>query len=587
MAHRQLTLLLTLALALSIVSSNSRYSSSSSTNMVPPSRPNVTRLSDDAVMLRWNVPKNDGLPIQFFKVQYRMLGDSARKIPRDSWQTTNENISYGKQRDRDRDRDRDHHNHEVGVKNFTSSVSGLQPDRIYRFRIIAVYSNNDNKEGPTSPKFFLQRGAAKSNLPVPELRDVEPYSESAVMLHWTLGTVTPEHHSIDGYYAHYRLAASAGEYLKATVDGGHARKFKIDTLEPGTAYEFKLQSFNAHSASEFSVIKQGRTKKATGSHAVPTAPAIVSTTKSNQEQNSIYPVIAGAVGGGILLLIATVVACLCVRRRKNAQPEDENKPQLDHIQADFVTSAVLGVSPHHKVGDVRRLNGVIPRMNITPNPLAQDAAADKSNASVVAAAAAALHQPGLHHAQPYHPPATPTMLHKRLAPSHDFQHQQQPPPVPPHAAYYQQPPGGAASPMLDQHRRTLERSVRGLQQLQQQQQTPPHGYGLDEGLPTPTRIPSLRRQRRSSGSQHNSHTSLNHHNNNNNNNNNLPHHHQHLHHAALAHNGGGCGVVGIPIVPGSPRVQRSPMPARALIKRTRLGSHTDNISSGSLNSIEV
>jgi len=58
---------------------------------------------------------------------------------------------------------------------------------------------------------------------------------------------------------------------------------------------------------------------------------------------------------------------------------DENKPQLDHIQADFVTSAVLGVAPHHnhKAGDVRRLNGVIPRMNITPNPLAQDPTADK------------------------------------------------------------------------------------------------------------------------------------------------------------------------------------------------------------------
>jgi len=56
---------------------------------------------------------------------------------------------------------------------------------------------------------------------------------------------------------------------------------------------------------------------------------------------------------------------------------DENKPQLEHIQADFVTSAVLGVGGHHKSGDVRRLNGVIPRMNITPNPLAQETGSDK------------------------------------------------------------------------------------------------------------------------------------------------------------------------------------------------------------------
>lgn len=232
--------------------------------MVPPSRPNVTRLSDDSVMLRWNVPKNDGLPILFFKVQYRMVGDGSGNIPRESWQTTNENVPYGKQRERERERERDRdHHHEpayAGVKNFTSSVTGLRPDRYYRFRIMAVYSNNDNKESNTSIKYFLQRGAAKSNLPVPELLSIEPYSESAVLLHWTLSPVDGQVHYIDGYYVYYRPAASAAEYLKASVDGSHTRKFKIDLLEPGTAYEFKLQTFNTHAASEFSEIRQGRTK---------------------------------------------------------------------------------------------------------------------------------------------------------------------------------------------------------------------------------------------------------------------------------------------------------------------------------------
>lgn len=41
--------------------------------MIPPSRPNITRLSDSSVMVRWVVPLNDGLPIQFFKVQYREM----------------------------------------------------------------------------------------------------------------------------------------------------------------------------------------------------------------------------------------------------------------------------------------------------------------------------------------------------------------------------------------------------------------------------------------------------------------------------------------------------------------------------------
>ena len=60
--------------------------------MIPPTRPNVTRLSDESVMVRWSVPANDGLPIQFFKVQHRMLGDKAKNIPRSQWMTSNEDI---------------------------------------------------------------------------------------------------------------------------------------------------------------------------------------------------------------------------------------------------------------------------------------------------------------------------------------------------------------------------------------------------------------------------------------------------------------------------------------------------------------
>lgn len=183
--------------------------------MVPPSRPNVTRLSDDAVMLRWSVPQNAGLAIGYFKVQYRMLGDATGTIPRDTWQTTSENIpySYGSSTKRPRGRDRDRHDQHDAVvnppKNFTFSVMGLLPDRFYRFRIVAVYSNYDNKEGNTSVKFFLQRGSAKSNLPVPELHEVEAYSESAVLLHWSL-VVDGATSQIDGYFAYYRPAESAG-----------------------------------------------------------------------------------------------------------------------------------------------------------------------------------------------------------------------------------------------------------------------------------------------------------------------------------------------------------------------------------------
>lgn len=63
--------------------------------MVPPTRPNVTRLSDRSVMVRWHVPPNNGLSILFFKVQHREVGsnETGKSRPGNSrWMTSNEDI---------------------------------------------------------------------------------------------------------------------------------------------------------------------------------------------------------------------------------------------------------------------------------------------------------------------------------------------------------------------------------------------------------------------------------------------------------------------------------------------------------------
>lgn len=101
--------------------------------MIPPSRPNITRLSDSSVMVRWGVPLNDGLPIQFFKVQYREMtrngngrrrgggsgarsrGPSPGKGSR--WMTNNEDIA-------------------PHIRSY--EVNGLLTDHTYRY--IAVHS---------------------------------------------------------------------------------------------------------------------------------------------------------------------------------------------------------------------------------------------------------------------------------------------------------------------------------------------------------------------------------------------------------------------------------------------------------------
>lgn len=209
--------------------------------MIPPSRPSVTRLSDEKVMVRWTVPQSrEGLSIEFYKLQYRQLGDKAKKVQRSQWMTSNEDI--------------DSH-----VRMY--EVDNLKPDHYYRFRIAAVYSNNDNKLSNVSAKFLLQRASQldplKTHLVAPNLTRVEPISETAVILHW-LFPDRPDS-PIDGFYAYYRPASTAGEYSKATVDGMNKRQFKIGSLEPGTAYEFKLHSFTASAASEFSAIITGKT----------------------------------------------------------------------------------------------------------------------------------------------------------------------------------------------------------------------------------------------------------------------------------------------------------------------------------------
>ncbi|XP_050068300.1 interference hedgehog-like [Anopheles maculipalpis] len=321
--------------------------------MIPPSRPNITRLTDESVMVRWSVPSSDGLPIQFLKVQYRMLGDPAKNIARTQWMTENEDIPP-----------------------YTRSyeVNNLKADHMYRFRIVAVYSNNDNKEGAASGKFHLQRGSqlglTKNHLLAPTLTRIEPVSQHAVVLHWQF----PQHlpHPIDGFYAYYRPATTAGEYSKATVDGSTARHFKIDHLEPGTAYEFKLQSFTASAASDFSAILTGRTLKPPTPP--PTVPTVIAAAEG-PDGSQVVPVNYLLVIGCVLIVSVLIVLFLCCcfnRRKKRGHGADETDAKV-HMPVDQngFASAVSNGGPrvaHHKT----RTNGMNGRMNITPNPLAQD-----------------------------------------------------------------------------------------------------------------------------------------------------------------------------------------------------------------------
>ncbi|XP_043285136.1 interference hedgehog-like isoform X2 [Venturia canescens] len=299
--------------------------------LVPPNQPNVTRLSDVSVMVRWSVPENTGLPIQFFKVQYRELGQKMNG-KQSKWMTANTEIP----------------NH---VRSF--EVPDLQPDHTYRFRIAAVYSNNDNELSPNSVRFHLNRvvGFDSNKMPIPLLTNTEALGPDRVLLIWQNPDRTA---SIDGFYVYHRASTSAGDYMKTTVEGKNSTNITISHLLPDTTYEFKVQSFSVDAASEFSKIIREKTLRA-----VTEAPPVQEIIQENKPKNAdngrsgnVYAIVGGALGGATLLSALGVIAVVY------------KKSKIKHSRE----SSQEGKS----MSNGRVMNGGIndSKINITSNPLA-------------------------------------------------------------------------------------------------------------------------------------------------------------------------------------------------------------------------
>lgn len=343
-----------------------------SDTMIPPSKPMVTRLSDTSVMVRWDVPSNEGLPILFFKVQYREAGKAQKKRGNGGggrlrgagglgvggggpdrragegsrWMTHEEDISE----------------HRRSLK-----VDNLLPDHMYRFRVAAVYVNNDNKPGPISDRFLLLRGEVGNDLAVPKLQKVTPLSPSSLKITWTyFGSSSVQ---TQGFYVYYRPASTAGEYLQVTVDGEKERQFIIQHLEPNTAYEVKVQSFNINTASNFSAIMSQKTLPAPTEE--PPTEAIGPTSgQSEPVKGSMFTVMIAVLGG--LAVLGTVLAAIFLCRRRRLQAgSHQDKGNDPGLQGDAATVFALNSKTI--------LNGRLPqnghhttnKINITTNPLAE------------------------------------------------------------------------------------------------------------------------------------------------------------------------------------------------------------------------
>ncbi|EEB14437.1 conserved hypothetical protein [Pediculus humanus corporis] len=302
--------------------------------MIPPTRPNVTRLTDNSVMVRWHVTPNKGLPILFFKVQHRELtkGKGSR------WKTNNEDIPP-----------------HVG----SYEVVNLTPDKYYRFRIAAVYSNMDNKLSPNSARFFLHGGKVKQTPAAPELIHTSAAGPESIRLVW-------EYHNnskipIEGFYVYYRSTSTAGDYIKATVEGEWIRTYVINYLNPDTAYDIKLQSFTIDAASDFSEILTQKTEK----EPTVSPPSEKPTTKKTEDEenesskssNQLYVTLGAVLGGLGLLLMLCLGIFFCNKHRQTSTVSQEQINLNGHIPISN--------------GHVGKSNGYLTsKMNITNNPLA-------------------------------------------------------------------------------------------------------------------------------------------------------------------------------------------------------------------------
>ncbi|XP_076633637.1 interference hedgehog isoform X1 [Colletes latitarsis] len=306
--------------------------------LVPPTQPSVTRLTDVSVMVRWTVPENTGLPIEFFKVQYRELGQKLNG-KQAKWMTANSEIPQH-------------------VRSF--EVTDLQPGHTYRFRIAAVYKNNDNKPSPNSERFHLNRdkGTDRKKMPVPLLTNTEALGPQEVLLIWQNPDSTA---NIDGFYVYHRASSSAGDYVKTTVEGKNSFNITISHLHPDTTYEFKVQSFSVDAASEFSQILCQKTKKLVIEHndhdnrkdhgSNITLDSRVG--PADDRNANMYAIIGGVLGGSTLLggLVAVAVVYKRTKRKQSRESsQSEGKP----------------------ITNGRVMNGGVTdsKINITSNPLA-------------------------------------------------------------------------------------------------------------------------------------------------------------------------------------------------------------------------
>lgn len=306
--------------------------------LIPPSKPEVSKLNDDSVMVRWHVPKSTGLPIIFFKVQYKELGKG-------DWNTVDVDIS---------------------PHIFSYPVCCLNPNSTYRFRIAAVYSNDDNKNGKSSSKFVFQKDPLiKKPIHSPTILNASSLSPYEIMVEWEFLNI--ETQPVDGFFINYRATDSAGQYLMVTALGANTRAQNISFLQPNTAYEVKMQCFNEAGTSDFSNIYTVKTvalitDKETD--IVTKMPPTKDITKPfiDDEKMQLIAIVVVSITAA-LVFISCVIIC-CVRQKNNQVKPKIKKEKTMKSPSDYYFTSINNYDRRLSNGQLNTISGT----NNLPNP---------------------------------------------------------------------------------------------------------------------------------------------------------------------------------------------------------------------------
>ncbi|KOB68172.1 Uncharacterized protein OBRU01_18717 [Operophtera brumata] len=244
--------------------------------------------------------------------------------------------------------------HEVPMHIHSLAIDGLAPDKYYKFRVAAVYSNQDNKQGKSSAKFYLQRGGALQKPQPPTLKQIAPMSPYSLQLEWTWSS-GPHNISAGGFYVYYRSVSTAADYEKVSARA-EARALALDHLMPDTAYEVKMQAYTQQAPSDFSSILVAKTQRSPAGSSTSEAPP---SDVSESRRPDALVTAGGAIGAAALLLILAVTLLLC--RRAKRVPADKEKGSVPetvgnngYIPANAKVPITITTNPMHS--EVRTSN---------------------------------------------------------------------------------------------------------------------------------------------------------------------------------------------------------------------------------------